>query len=132
MCDDARITQSQTPVACTLSQQDLRQRAGRWHALARLAGQQVSRTDRGLRLTFSAGPGVAAELDELASLERDCCAFATWSVTRTGDRLVLDVSADGEVAIAAVQAMFDSLPAVSRPPSAGHVDAVAGSQQLDR
>lgn len=113
MCDNARITQPQAPVACTLSQQDLRQRAGQWQALAQRAGGQVSRTDRGLRLTFSAGPGVAAELDELARLERDCCAFATWSVARTGDRLVLDVSADGEVAIGAVQAMFDSLSAVS-------------------
>jgi hypothetical protein len=105
MCNDA-----QAPVACTLSQQDLKQRATRWQALARRAGQQVSRTDRGVRLTFSAGPGVAAELDELAELERDCCAFASWSVTSAGDRLVLDVSADGEIAVAAVQAMFDSLP----------------------
>lgn len=98
-----------TPVACSLSQQDLKQRAERWHVLARRAEVQVSHTDSGLRLTFGAGPGVAAELNELAGLERDCCAFASWSVTSAGDRLVLDVSADGEVAVAAVQAMFDSL-----------------------
>jgi len=105
--------EEQAPVACTLNQQDLEQRAGRWQALAQRAGPQVSRTDRGLRLTFSAGPGVAAELDELAELERDCCGFANWSVTSAGDRLVLDVSAEGEVAVAAVQAMFDSVSAVS-------------------
>lgn len=114
MCNEMRDdTQAQAPVACTLSQQDLSQRTERWHALARSAGQQVSRTDRGLRLTFNAGPGVAAELDELAELERDCCAFASWSVTSVGDRLVLDVSAEGEVAVAAVQAMFGSLAAES-------------------
>lgn len=61
----------------------------------------------------SAGPEVAAELDELAELERDCCAFASWSVRSAGDTLVLDVSADGEVAVAAVHAMFDSLPTAS-------------------
>lgn len=106
MCNEEHENRSRTPVACTLSQRDLKQRANRWQALARRAGQQVARTDRGLRLTFSAGPGVAAELDELAELERDCCAFASWSVSSAGDRLVLDVSADGEVAVAAVQAMF--------------------------
>jgi hypothetical protein len=105
MCNDA-----QAPVACTLTQQDRKQRAERWQALAQRAGGQVSRTNSGLRLTFSSGPGVAAELDQLAGLERDCCAFANWSVTSSDDRLVLDVSADGEVAVAAVQAMFDSVP----------------------
>lgn len=114
MCTDAcGDNQAQAPVACALSEQDLRQRAERWRALARSAGQQVSRTDRGLRLTFSARPGVAAELDELAALERDCCAFATWSVSSADDRLVLDVSADGEVAVAAVQSTFDSLMTAS-------------------
>lgn len=113
MCDDARTAHEQAPVACTLSQHNRAQRAERWHALARRAEQQVSATDRGVRLTFSAGPGVAAELDELARLERECCAFASWSVTAVGDRLVLDVRADGEVAITAAQALFGPLT----PPS---------------
>jgi|SRR5215472_11536282 len=108
MCNDA-----QAPVACTLNQQELERRIERWQTLSRKAGQGVSRTDRGLRLTFSAAPGVAAELDELAELERACCAFANWSVTSAGDRLVLDVSADDEIAIAAVQAMFDPLELTS-------------------
>lgn len=110
MSNDAQVAPSPAPVACTLSQQDLKHRAGRWQALAQRADQQVSRTERGLRLTFSAGPGVVAELDELAGLERDCCAFASWSVTSAGDRLVLDISADDEVAVVAVQAMFGTLP----------------------
>jgi hypothetical protein len=101
------------PVACTLSQPDLTQRIGHWRTLVQRAGREVSRTDRGLRLTFSAGPGVAAELDELAELERGCCGFASWSVTSAGDQLVLDISADGEIAVAAVHAMSDSFSAVS-------------------
>lgn len=110
MCDDGQAALSPTPVACTLSQQDGKQRAGRWQELARRAGLRVSRTESGLRLTFSAGPGVAAELDELAELERDCCAFASWSITSAGDQFVLEVTADDGVGVAAVQAMFGSVP----------------------
>jgi hypothetical protein len=41
-------------------------------------------------------------------VERDCCAFAAWEVSRDGDTLLLDVTAEGE-AVPAVQAMFGSL-----------------------
>lgn len=101
MCNDP-----QTPVACSLNQQDLKQRGERWQALASRARHQVIRTDTGTRLTFSAGPGVAAELDELAELERDCCAFASWTLTSEGDQVILDVTASDAVAIAAIHDMF--------------------------
>lgn len=96
----------QAPVACSLSQQDLKQRGERWQALASRTRHQVIRTDTGTRLTFGAGPGVAAELDELAELERDCCAFARWTVTSEGDQINVDVTADDPVAIAAIHDMF--------------------------
>jgi hypothetical protein len=99
------------PVACSLNATGLALRAGRWHALAERAAGEVTRTDTGLRLAFSAGEGVAAELAELAALERDCCAFATWSVAEAGDQVVLEVSAQGEEGVGAVQAMFGTLPA---------------------
>ncbi len=102
-------TQS-APVACSLNATDLALRADRWQALAERAAGAVSRTETGLRLSFRAGEGVAAELAELAALERDCCAFATWSVAEAGDQVVLDVSARGEAGVGAVQAMFDTLP----------------------
>jgi hypothetical protein len=44
-------------------------------------------------------------------LERDCCAFATWSLHDRGDELALGVSADSIDGIAAVQAMFATLRA---------------------
>jgi hypothetical protein len=59
----------------------------------------------GLRLSFPARAEM--ELRELARLERDCCAFASWDVTRQGDRAVLEITAEGE-AVAAVQALFAS------------------------
>jgi hypothetical protein len=105
MDNDSRFA----PVACSLNQGDLALRAQRWRALAGRAGGQVSRTDNGLRLTFRAEQGVADELAELAALERDCCGFATWSVAMAEGQVALEVSAQDEVAVAAVQAMFDTL-----------------------
>lgn len=99
-------------MACSLGQAGLAQRAGRWEALSASALSQVSRTERGLRLVFHAGPGVAAELAELAALERECCAFATWSVHPDGrdrGRLILEISGDGEEAAAAARSLFPSL-----------------------
>ena len=98
-------------VACSLNQSDLAVRAERWLALADRAAGQVSRTKTGLRLTFRADQGVANELAELAVLERECCGFASWSVHEAGDNVVMDVSAEGDVAIGAVQSLFDALAA---------------------
>lgn len=97
------------PVACSLGQSDLAQRAGRWSELAARALAQVSQTERGLRLVFGAAPGVADELHALAAAERECCAFATWSVRADGGELVLEVSGDSPEAVTAVQGMFAAL-----------------------
>ena len=97
------------PVACSLGQADLAGRADRWRALAGHALSRVSATPRGLLLVFGAGPGVAAELEALAALERDCCAFATWSVRADDGEILLEVSGDGESAVTAIQSMFAAL-----------------------
>jgi hypothetical protein len=68
----------------------------------------VDTTANGLRLIFRA-PGVEDEVRQLAELERDCCAFAYWSVHHRGEKLVLDVTADGDEGIAAVHGMFNTL-----------------------
>ena len=62
-----------------------------------------------LRLTFPTLPGVEEELQSLVALERRCCSFADWSIRSDDSRVVLDVSADGEEAIAAVHGMFGRL-----------------------
>jgi hypothetical protein len=97
------------PVACSLGQADLAGRADRWRALAARALSRESPTPRGLRLVFDAVPGVAAELEELAALERECCAFATWSTRAEDGELTLEISGDSEEAVAAVQSMFAAL-----------------------
>lgn len=60
-------------------------------------------------MLFRDGPRVEDELQRLAELERDCCAFASWSAHTRGDNVVLDVRADSDQGIAAVQAMFNDL-----------------------
>ena len=97
------------PIACSLQEADLAHRQDRWLELGQRAGIEALATSNGLRLRFRAVPGVRAELRQLADLERECCAFADWSVHARGDELVLAVTADSEEAIAAAQPMFGKL-----------------------
>jgi hypothetical protein len=96
------------PIACSLEAYQRVARRERWLTLASRVLVAVETTERGLRLVFAAEDGVAAELQELAELERDCCAFAAWTVRADGDRVVLAVDAEG-AAVAAVQGMFGPL-----------------------
>jgi len=88
---------------CTLTSDERVDRGQRWRALG---PADVADTENGLRLSFPAS--AEDELRALAQLERECCAFASWEVTRQDGRAVLDVTADGE-AVAAVQSLFGSL-----------------------
>jgi hypothetical protein len=97
------------PVACTLGAGDLASRVARWRAVAARAAGERSTTEHGIRLSFATAPGVAAELHELAALERDCCAFATWTVHEDTDRILIDVSGDTPEAATAVQTLFSEL-----------------------
>jgi hypothetical protein len=81
----------------------------RWHQLGARASVEVASTEHGLRLVFRRDPGVEDELRELAALERECCAFAAWTVSAVDGSVVLEISGASDEAIAAVQAMFGSL-----------------------
>lgn len=93
-------------VACSLGRTDLARRQKRWLALAARTPARVSRTGAGLRLTFGAGAGVAEELSALVALERECCAFADWSLHTGPAQVVLDISGGTPEAVAAVREMF--------------------------
>ena len=97
------------PVACTLNNERMNERRRRWHELAGRAFVERTETGRGLLLAFRGDEDVADELRELADLERDCCAFADWSVSVADGLAVLEVAGTGDEAIAAVHAMFRSL-----------------------
>jgi hypothetical protein len=96
-------------VACSLKQGELADRRARWERLGTRVFAEAVPTDRGLRLVFRPDDGVEDELRELAALERECCAFADWSVSATGGHVVLEVTGSSAEAVAAVQAMFGNL-----------------------
>jgi hypothetical protein len=101
--------QESAVIACSLEEADLADRRDRWRQLGERAGVDVLTSENGLRLLFRAAPGVEGELRRLAELEQACCAFADWSVRDPGEEVVLDVTADSDEGIAAVQAMFNKL-----------------------
>jgi hypothetical protein len=112
-CPDPEVTMGvdheSAAVACTLGPGGLARRGSRWAALTGRSLVRAARTGRGLRLVFRADPGVADELHDLVALERDCCAFAAWSVHEHRAELTLDVTGDGDQAVAAVQSLFPAL-----------------------
>jgi len=92
-------------IACTLTTSDLAAQRERWLRLIRASGSGRVQTAGGLRLGFRADPGVAEELEQLAAVERGCCAWASWSVTRSGDRVEVAVTSAGD-GVAALHSMF--------------------------
>ena len=106
-------TAQNAPIACSLDRRGLAKRQRRWLALAGRASAGIARTPDGVRLSFRSAPGVDAELRALASLERECCAFANWAVRETGETVVLEVSGASPDAAAAVHEMFGSIGPVA-------------------
>jgi hypothetical protein len=96
--------------SCTLTDSDHRTRRERWLRIGADGVGGVVETPTGLRLVFRSSPQVAQELDDLARLERECCAFATWTVHDEGAHLVLDVESEGD-GLAALHAMFEGFRA---------------------
>ncbi|HEY8814981.1 MAG TPA: hypothetical protein VIP57_07750 [Candidatus Dormibacteraeota bacterium] len=83
-------------IACTLSADDLRDRAGAW---AKLLDSGLIRRDvvpGGIRL--SAEAGAAASLVELIELERECCAWIQFDV-RDGAVVTMTAEGDGEAVL---------------------------------
>jgi hypothetical protein len=103
------IMESSEIVACTLDNVAMKERRKRWHDLAARAFVERAVTDQGLRLVFRDGAGVEDELRELARLERQCCAFADWTVGAADGYVLLEVGGSGNEAVAAVQSMFEGL-----------------------
>ena len=96
-------------IVCTLGSTDLGRRRKRWERLGARASSGIVVTTRGLRLLFRPEPGAEEELRELALLERECCAFAEWQVHSGPDELVLEIEADSDDGVAAIQATFGQL-----------------------
>ena len=97
-----------TPIACTLTSDDLAKQRDSWHELASTSFVARDETHDGLRLVFRRDPGVAEQLERLLAVERDCCAWADWRLETAESGVVVDVCSRGD-GVAALHTMFTTL-----------------------
>jgi shikimate kinase len=99
------MTSRRIPIACNLERAEFGERMKEWRALIASALIEKRETEVGIRLIFGAEAEV--ELERLAAAERECCEFATWTVTRHQENEVaLDVRAEGS-GVEALHLMFE-------------------------
>ncbi|MFZ0214570.1 MAG: hypothetical protein WAM30_01370 [Candidatus Dormiibacterota bacterium] len=79
------------PIACGLD--DLKEREQAWSAVIGAALRTRTATEAGIRLEFDPKPDAAHVLLDLVTAERDCCAWATWTLTSTDGATVVEASA---------------------------------------
>lgn len=92
-------------VACTLTATDLKSQRERWRALGENFGLARTETDDGLRLRFRDHPAIEEELHALVAAENECCSWASWTVERDGDGLVMAARSKDE-GVATLHTMF--------------------------
>lgn len=93
------------PIACSLDAQNAQQRRHEWQLLIDEALRDQVLTPTGVLLVFAGTSAVGRRLEELVDLERQCCAFAKWTITPEGNELVLRVDGEGESA-SAIRELF--------------------------
>jgi hypothetical protein len=104
MAGEEAVTMAEPPepglcVACTLTPADLATQARHWQEI--LARALITRTATARGLRPEAGP----ELRRLVAVERDCCPWATWTVTEEAGACVLTAQSAGD-GVAALHTMF--------------------------
>jgi hypothetical protein len=82
------------PLACTLGPGDGAERLRRWQRLAASAAPVARLAGHQLEVRYVPGPGVAEELQSLASAEAECCSFVGWTVTEQAGSPTLVVAAE--------------------------------------
>ena len=92
---EATPPQPSTPIACGLGGQDQRRQVAAWtrildHATARQT------TSHGVRMTFRADAGIAAQLADLMVREHACCPFFSFRLEADGGAVSLSVAAPTE------------------------------------
>ena len=87
-----------TPLACTLTAADYRDREAAWLKLKPFV-QASSAVPGGLTFSFARVTGLQDSLRELVRLEAECCAWMTFAMAESPEGLRLSItsnSADGE------------------------------------
>jgi hypothetical protein len=95
-------------VACTLTSAELAAQGEGWARLAARAMTGRALTADGLRVSFRAEAGVEDELRRLVAVEKECCAWAAWTVRADGAEVVLEVSSAAAEGVAVLHGMFSA------------------------
>lgn len=107
------------PDACTLPTPERPMRLAEFDDLFATAVTWQDRPDATtLRLGLTPDPDVAARTANLVVRESECCAFFTFSLAVTGDRLRLDVTVP-ETYIEVLDALAERVGPTERPADAG-------------
>lgn len=93
------MTNTEPPIACTLDGPSYQARVAAIRALWARGLRESRREGRRLHLRFD--PAVAAEVEEMVRLERACCAFLGFSLSRSDGSLELMISVPPNAAEAA-------------------------------
>jgi hypothetical protein len=89
---------AEVPIACSLTASEARERVERWRKLVQDARLRSLSGDGYAATAFRNEPAVRAELEALASAERECCAFLQFDLRKSKAELVLRVTAKREEA----------------------------------
>lgn len=106
------------PIACTLTDADLRDRQHAWLKVVSYA-TGTREIPGGLAFEFSAAPGIYASLAELVRLEAECCAWMAFSLEDGSTMLRMTVTAKGQDGERGVRLSFAPLSPASAPRAAG-------------
>ena len=96
------MTNSQHPIACSLTTKDAAKQSLEWADLQRYA-LTAERIDHGAVMTFDAE--LAGQVGDLAAREMLCCDFLFITTFRTDGEIRLEMTADESEAIPVIEAL---------------------------
>ena len=97
-----------TPIACTLTAADYRDRQTAWLKLGPFVRGSAP-VPGGLTVTFAPATGLHGSLEELVRVEAECCAWMAFAMAETPDGIRLSITADSEVGERGVREAFAPL-----------------------
>ena len=100
------------PIVCDMTDapDTTDERIGRYQALFGRALIGRDRTDSGIGFRLRAEPGVEEEVNALAALDKACCAFFTFTITRQGDEIWWDTTVPDDDIARAILDEYYNLP----------------------
>lgn len=87
------MAESDVPIVCTLSPNSMVERLTEFEGLFAEGLTGVEREPLRLRLTFAAGTARESVIRDLFAAEEQCCAFLGFAFERTGESLVVEITA---------------------------------------